>query len=264
MRERRVRLASGEQLLGATVCLPEGEGPFPAALLVTGSGPLDRDANHKRLRVDVSRQLAHALAASGVASLRFDKRGVGESPGDWRRAGLFDNVDDAGAAFAGLAALPEVDATRVTLVGHSEGAVIVTALAARGVGAAVVLLAGAATRGAEVLLWQLRMIRPTLPALVRGLLRVARVDLPAKAARNHERIRATTKDVARIEGARINAKWMREYLDHDPAVDLARLHVPVPAITGSKDLQVDPGDVERIADLVPGPVEPDWPRTSRT
>ena len=256
MREQRVEFTSGGHVLVGTLCLPEAAHAVPAALLVTGSGPLDRDANHRRLRVDVSRQLAHALAAAGVASLRYDKRGVGESTGEWRRAGFFDNVDDAGAALDALAGQDRVDASRITLVGHSEGAVLVTALAAReSAAAAVVLLAGAASPGAEVTLWQARAIAPTLPAPVRALLRLTRVDLTAKVARNHEKIRATTQDVARVGGARLNARWAREYLDHDPAADLARLHLPVLAITGSKDLQVDPGELTRIAELVPGPVE---------
>jgi alpha/beta superfamily hydrolase len=83
------------------------------------------------MRLGVSQQLAHALAAVGVATLRFDKRGVGQSPGDWRAAGLFDNVDDAEAALAWLTRQPDVEGERVFLIGHSEGAVVATALAAR-------------------------------------------------------------------------------------------------------------------------------------
>ncbi len=88
----------GDPVLAGTLAVPEGEGPFPAALISSGSGPLDRDSNHRRARFDVGRQLAQALAAGGLASLRFDKRGVGQTPGDWREAGLHDNVDDLGRA----------------------------------------------------------------------------------------------------------------------------------------------------------------------
>jgi fermentation-respiration switch protein FrsA (DUF1100 family) len=82
-----------------------------------------------------------------------------------------------------------------------------------------------------------------------------RVDVVAKVSRNHDRIRATTGDTARLGLATINAKWFREYLDHDPRPDLARLDAPVLAITGSKDLQVDPADLAVIAATVPGPVQ---------
>ena len=123
----------GEHPLNGTLTLPDRGLPAPAVLIASGSGPLDRDSNHRRARFDVARQLAHALRAGGLASLRYDKRGVGESPGDWRRAGLYDNVDDLGRARDALAGRPEVDPDRILLAGHSEGALLAAALAARGV-----------------------------------------------------------------------------------------------------------------------------------
>ncbi len=245
----------GEPPLAGTLTLPDAPGPVPAVLLAPGSGPLDRDSDHRRARFGVTRELAHALAAAGLASLRYDKRGVGGSPGDWRRAGLIDNADDLVRARDALAARPEVDGDRVVLAGHSEGALLAATAAARGVPVVgVVLLAGSATRGDELLRWQARRIGPTLPAPVRGVLRLLRTDLERKVAANHERIRATTTDVARIGGARLNARWHREFLAHDPRGDLARIAVPVLAVTGEKDLQVPVADLDTIAATVPGPV----------
>ncbi len=244
----------GEPPLAGTLALPDAPGPVPAVLLAPGSGPLDRDSDHRRARFGVTRDLAHALAAAGLASLRYDKRGVGHTPGDWRRAGLHDAVDDLVRARAALAARPEVDGDRLVLAGHSEGALLAAAAAARGVPVAgIVLLACSATPGAELLLWQARQIAPTLPAPVRGLLRLLRVDLERKVAANHERIRATTTDVARIGPARLNARWHREFLAHDPRSDLARVTVPVLAVTGGKDLQVPAADLDVIAATVGGP-----------
>jgi len=268
VRELPVR-TDGDPPLGGTLTLPDGDGPFPAVLVASGSGPLDRDSNHRRARFDVARQLAHALADAGLASLRYDKRGVGESPGDWRAAGLHDNVDDLARALASLAARPEVDADRILLAGHSEGAILSAALAARGapVGG-VVLLSMSAGPGEELLRWQARRIAPTLPAPVRGVLRLLRVDLEKKVAANHAKIRSTTTDVARLGGARVNARWVREFLAHDPRSDLARLAVPVLAITGEKDLQVPAADLDVVASTVPGPVTvlrvPDLTHTLRT
>ena len=228
-RERRLHFPSHGTSLGATLTLPLGTGPFPGAVLLSGSGPLDRDSNVRRMRLDVSRQLADALAQAGVASVRYDKRGVGESPGDWRAAGLFDNVDDAEAAVAWLRAQAEVEADKVVVIGHSEGAVLATALAGRGAPVAgLVLLAGAARTGEEVLLWQARAIAPTLPAPVRLLLRLLRVDVVRKVATNHAKLKATTTDVARVGGARTNARWFREFLAYDPAADLERIAALVP------------------------------------
>jgi pimeloyl-ACP methyl ester carboxylesterase len=263
----------GEPALAGTLTLPDTPLPAPAVLLAAGSGPIDRDSNHRRARFDVTRQLAHALAEGGLASLRYDKRGVGESPGDWRTAGLHDNVDDLARALDALAARPEVDADRLLVAGHSEGAVLAAALAGREDGrpaahvAGVVLLAVSAAPGEELLRWQARQIAPTLPAPVRGLLRLMRTDLEAKVAANHARIKATTTDVARIGGARVNARWMREFMAHDPRADLARLGVPVLALTGEKDLQVPAAALDVLAAVVPGPVEvhrvPDLTHTLR-
>jgi uncharacterized protein len=221
----------GRPVLVGTLTLPDSGHPAPCVLIASGSGPLDRDSNHRRARFDVARQLSHALVA-----------------------GLSDNVDDLGRALIALAARPEVDPDRVLLAGHSEGAILAAALAAR-VGrdvAGVILLSMSGRPGDELLRWQARRIGPTLPAPVRALLRLLRVDLERKVAANHERIRATTTDVARIGGARLNARWHREFLDHDPREDLGRIAVPVLAVTGDKDLQVDPADLAVIAATVPG------------
>lgn len=243
--------------LVGTLKLPaSGEGPFPVVLLLTGSGPVDRDSNHKKLRFGVTTQLADALAEAGVASFRYDKRGVGASPGDWRKVGLWDNVDDAATAVEMLRVRPEIDPSRVAVAGHSEGAVQAVALAARDRSlAGVVMLAGSARAGEELLLWQTRVILPTLPAPVRFLLRVLPFDPVARVARNHAKLKATTDDVVRMDGQRINAKWFREFLAYDPAVDLPKVEAPVLAITGAKDLQVNPEDLAIVDSSAGGPVE---------
>lgn len=268
MREVTVAIP-GDPVLAGTLALPAGNGSdLPAVLLASGSGPIDRDSNHRRMRFDVARQLADALAAAGLASLRYDKRGVGGTPGDWRLAGLHDNVDDLGRARDFLARRPEIDADRIVVAGHSEGAILAAALAAGGVPlAGVVLLAGTATRGEDLLRWQAARIEPTLPAFVRRLLRLTRTDLQKKVAANHVRIKATTTDVARIGGAKINARWTREFMAHDPADDLRRITAPVLAITGTKDLQSRPDDLRLMADVAAGPIEthrvPDLTHTLR-
>ncbi|TFV44619.1 alpha/beta fold hydrolase [Blastococcus sp. TF02A_35] len=246
----------GPHPLAGTLTLPDAAPLVPAVLLASGSGPVDRNSNHPRARFDVARQLAHALAGAGIASLRYDKRGVGGSPGDWRTAGLHDNTADLGRALEALRARPGIDPDRIVLAGHSEGAILAAALAAAGAPVAgLVLLAMSATPGEELLRWQARQIAPTLPGPVRGLLRLLRVDLEAKVAANHRRIAATTTDVARIGGARVNARWTREFMAHDPREDLRRVAVPVLAVTGGKDLQVKPEDLDVLASCVRGPAE---------
>ncbi|GGO00325.1 hypothetical protein [Microbispora bryophytorum] len=85
MRDLDLGFASGGERLAGTLTLPDGDGPFPAVLLVPGSGPVDRDSNHRRLPLGVTRQLAEAFAAAGIASLRYDKREWGPAPvPSWR------------------------------------------------------------------------------------------------------------------------------------------------------------------------------------
>lgn len=255
VREHDVRIDVEGATLAGTVCRPRGPQQSPAVLLLTGSGPMDRDGSHPRLRLDVSRQLAHALADHGIASLRYDKRGVGASPGDWRAAGLFDLVGDARAAREVLGSEPGVDPARVFVLGHSEGALIAGAVAAGDTDlAGVVLLAGAARPGEEVLLWQAEQLRETLPTVARVALRLLRTDLVEKVRRNHRKIKATTTDVARVDGARVNARWFREYMAHDPVEDLRRITAPLLAITGEKDLQVSDADLDVVRRTVPGEV----------
>lgn len=254
--ERELSFRSSGTTLRGTLTLPaDGAiGRRPAVLLIVGSGPLDRDSNHRRLRLEISRALAESLAREGIASLRYDKRGVGASGGgDWRAVGFWDGVQDARAALEALGAQPEIDAERIAVAGHSEGALIATALAGRGAPVhGVVLLAGSAVPGQDVLEWQARSIVATLPATVRRLLRLLRIDPVAKALANQARVRATSTPVSRIGGVRVNTGWMREFMDYDPAQDLARVDVPLLAITGDKDLQVNPDDLSIIHDTVAG------------
>jgi pimeloyl-ACP methyl ester carboxylesterase len=232
-----------------------GPGPMPGALLLAGSGPIDRDGDAPGNPLELQLALAEALANQGVASLRYDRRGVGDGT-DWRAVGLSQNTADAAQALRLLRADPRIDADRIVVIGHSEGALHALRLA---VGdeppAAAVLLSSPARPGGEVLLWQAEQIAPGLPKPVRAIVKVARIDVTAKTRAAHDKLRATTGDVARVNGAKVNAGWFREYLDDDPREQLASLAIPTLALTGTADLQTPVEDAARIADLAPGPVE---------
>lgn len=261
-----VTFTSAGLTLAGTVVLPEpvaGEGTgsaaapvlVPAALILPGSGPIDRDGDHRRMPLGISRALAESLAEHGIASLRYDRRGTGSSQGEWLSTGLLDNVEDARAALRALAAQPGVDPRRIFVVGHSEGAILASHLGADAGVAGLVLLSATGTPGKEMLAWQTRQVAASLPRPVRALLRLLRVDVVRRQARNVEKLEASTTDVVRMDGARLNARWHRELLAYDPRVQLGATTVPVLAVTGAKDIQVDPADLARIAELVPGDVE---------
>jgi pimeloyl-ACP methyl ester carboxylesterase len=239
--------------LAGTLQLPQTAGPHPAALLISGSGPIDRDSNTRRLQIDVMRQVAARLSQAGIASLRYDKRGIGASAGDYHSAGFFDNVNDARAALAALTGLPEVSGDRVFVVGHSEGALIGAELAGSGAPiAGLAMLAGAAQPGEAVLRWQAAQVAASLPKPAEWMLKLLRQDVLRAQSKRLKQIKESTRDTIRVQFAKLNARWFREFMAFDPSVALRRAEVPVLAITGSKDIQVDPDDVELIGRLVGG------------
>lgn len=251
--ETPITFTSGGATLAGTLEMPAVP-PVGAVLLIPGSGEVDRDSDHRKLPISVTRHLAESLAGRGFASLRYDKRGVGESTGSFLETGFRDNTDDAEAALAELGRqLPGVP---LFVIGHSEGAMHATTLAARHPElAGAVLLAAPGTPGEETLFWQGEQIAEGMPPLTKRLLKLFRVDIPKLQRKAVAKIKATTTDVARIQLQKANAKWQREFLAHDPREGLRRISVPVLAITGGKDLQVNPDDLAIIRDLVTGPVE---------
>lgn len=243
---------SGPETLAGTLNLSAQPEPGPAVLLISGSGPLDRNSNMKKQPIHVMGQVAEHLSDQNLTSFRYDKRGVGASSGDYSSTGLFDNVADAAAAIDALRARPEVDPDQIFIIGHSAGALIATELAAAdGNLAGVVLLAGTATLGEDVLRWQAGHLSGSLPRAVKLLMRILRKDIVSTQNKRLAQIKATTTDSTRIQFVKLNAKWLREFMAHDPSTSLVAVQVPVLAVTGAKDIQVNPEDVARICQLVP-------------
>lgn len=226
------------------------EAPVALAVLLPGSGPIDRNGDARGLAVGIQRQLATGLAERGIESVRWDKRGVGESEGEFLTTGFDDLLDDA------LAIVDEAlgGELPVIVIGHSEGASVAARVAARRPSVAgVVMLSGSARSGLEVLRWQSRAIAADVPGVVRGLLRLLRTDVEQQTEKNRQRLLRTTSDAERIGGARVNARWFREFMAYDPRADLDAAPAPVLAITGTFDLQSPPEDLAVIAARTGGP-----------
>ena len=243
--------------LAGTLVVPDGDGPFSTVVLVSGSGPQDRDetlVGHKPFLV-----LADALARAGIASLRYDDRGVGESGGSQVGATTEDLATDAAAAVSFLAGRPEVGS--LGIVGHSEGGMIAPMVA---VGEPrvdfIVLLAGPGVPGVELLARQTAdMMRAEgVPQSIVDwriswtgkVLQIAASDAPADEAEAElrsvvdEALAAgpagggeTLGDVDQFVAA-FTDPWMRWFLAYDPAPALSRVEVPVLAMIGGLDLQV--------------------------
>lgn len=235
--------------LAGTFTTPDRDGPFPSALLVAGSGPLDRDGSYKRLPLGVSKDLARILTDAGWATLRYDKRGVGDSTGDYLSTGFHDELDDALAAIAWLRARPDV--TRVVPIGHSVGSLFAAEMSARGLApTGAVLLAHTMATGEETLIWQAGQIGETVPRWLQAALRLFRTSIEKQQSKALTKLKATSTDVARIQGQKINAKWMREFIAYDPTPVIRATTSPILAITGTKDVQVNPDDIDAIASIV--------------
>ncbi|MEO3931156.1 alpha/beta fold hydrolase [Micromonosporaceae bacterium B7E4] len=257
MREQIVEIPTAGALLAGVVTRPDGDGRHAAALLINGSGPIDRDSAMTGMALGLGRALAVALADHGCVLLRYDKRGVGASGGDYLSTGFHDECGDAAAALAALHAHPAVDPERVFVIGHSTGAVSAANLVrATRPPAGYVLLASAAQPGERVMAWQSDRIAATLPRPLRPLGPV----LVRRQTRERDRVHGSSTDRHdRMPRSRLTDRWLREYMTHDPGPDLASIDQPVLAITGSKDIQVDPADVARIGRLVTGPFDGEVP-----
>jgi len=247
--------SDGCALAGTYVQVPD---PIAAALLIVGSGRTDRNSDVRlpagqKLRGGITRAVAEALAAIGVSTLRYDKRGVGASGGDYLTTGMPQRLADSQAALRWLsgrsAGLP------LLAIGHSEGTYYAAQLAGEGGVAGAALLSGSVRTGGDVLTWQTRQLADKLPRSARLILRLMRTDVIKSQRKNQDKIMASSADVIRMQGVRVNARWVRDFVRYDPALALAQVAVPVLAITGGHDLQVPPADVEAMGKLVRGPFE---------
>lgn len=257
--------------LAGTLSLPEGDGPFPALVLVTGSGPQDRNEDMSIIVPGFQpfSEIADALTRAGYAVLRYDERGVGKSTGDFNTATTRLFADDAEAVLRYLRGHSEIDPQRVGLLGHSEGGMVAAMVAAEDPELAfAVSLSGPAVSGAEVLVRQVQRVAETSGATPEQAEQAARdqqVMVDAALSQNREELKAAVVTAMRtqleamppdqiealgdvdaliernsesqVDG--LLAPWMQGFLRYDPARDLAKSTAPVLAIFGSKDVQVD-------------------------
>jgi pimeloyl-ACP methyl ester carboxylesterase len=250
--------------LAGTLTLPPGKGPFPAVLLITGSGPQDRDEalfGHKPFKV-----IADYLTRRGIAVLRVDDRGVAKSTGSHSKATTLDFADDVETGVAFLKSRPDINPTQIGLIGHSEGGIIAPIVAARSSDVAfIVLMAGTGVNLEQVLYLQgqailkasgvsagtlkrQREMQEILFAVVKeepddskalAKLRERMKDIKAKLSEGERK--ELDKQQGRLESQlkSLTSPWFRFALTYDPRPTLQKVMCPVLALNGDKDLQVD-------------------------
>lgn len=243
--------------LAGTLTLPQGRGPFPAAILISGSGAQDRDESlmgHRPFAV-----LADHLTRNGIAVLRYDDRGTARSTGNHQGATSADFATDAAAIYAFLRARPEIARDAIGYVGHSEGGLIAPLAAPDSPGLGyIVLLAGPGERTRDLLEAQRRAIGQSMglsaaeldqAGLVNArLLDIAAGNLPHPEAEAAMRVVLSDPALAAavppaqrdLMAGRVLDPWFRWFIRYDPVPALRNLRMPVLALNGSLDRQVLP------------------------
>jgi pimeloyl-ACP methyl ester carboxylesterase len=268
-RHEEVTFENGEIKLAGTLSFPEGRGPHPAVVLISGSGAQNRD--EEIFGFQPFRLIAEHLNREGIAVLRYDDRGVAGSTGSVADATSADFAGDVLSAVDLLKKHTSIDAAAVGLLGHSEGGLVAPLAVIRSEDIAfLVLLAGPGVPGAEILLRQGELIgrangasraaierQQTHQRLIFSMLRrdASRDELEAELARMiREGVEAmpperrqSIHDVDAFVATQLapqlaatTSTWFRYFLDHDPREALRQTRVPVLALFGELDLQVPP------------------------
>jgi len=253
---------TADATLAGTLTLPRSEKPSPAVLLIAGSGRIDRDETvfgHKPFWV-----LANHLTKQGFVVLRVDKRGVGQSTGNYDIATTEDFAADALAGVEYLKTRKEVDAERIGLIGHSEGGLIAPMVAVKSNDVAfIVFMAAPCVTGEAILYAQEALISRSMGVTEKQLShqldfqkQVFSVlknesDLAKAEKQLREIIAKQLADLPKEEQQasanaieaqikRCNSRWFRYYLTYDPITSLKHLKIPILALNGELDSQVSP------------------------
>ena len=233
-----VTLNTGRGTLEGTLLLPAGRRKMPVALIIAGSGPTDRNGNNPFMQNNALKMLADSLAAHGIASLRYDKRGVGRSKeaaiaeADLR---FDDYVDDARQWLALLAA--DKRFRSIVVVGHSQGSLIGLLAARQGSADKFISIAGVGRPAADLIREQLAAQPPEVLATAEPIL--------AKLEQGE-----TTEDVPPGLFALFRPSvqpFMISWFAYDPQQEIARLTIPVLIVQGTTDIQVTTEDARALA-----------------
>lgn len=252
-------------LLAGTLTLPKKDGIFPVVILISGSGPQNRDEEllgHKPFLV-----ISDYLTKNGIAVLRYDDRGTGLSKGDFKIATSADFATDVKSAISYLKTRKEINKNKIGLMGHSEGGLIAPMVASQSKDVAfIVLLAGTGIQGDKLLLLQQKLIGKASGVSDEDLQKSELVNskafdivnkstnleqlgidltdylkLTLKDSPNAEKPQGISDaDFIKLQVTQITNPWMQYFIKYNPVPALEKVKCPVLAINGAKDLQVPP------------------------
>jgi len=262
--EVKIPHKNADLTLAGTLTLPKEASKPPVVILISGSGAQDRNSEilkHKSFWV-----IADFLSRQGIAVLRYDERGVGESTGSFQGATSEDFAEDVKAAVAFLKKRKDVDKKHIFLIGHSEGGVVAPMVATSSKDiAGIILLAAPGVGGDQLLIKQNEDLRlaqgmpeeevKQVGKLMEGMLKIVKEEEELNSL--GQKLHAyTTEAIEKLPASELEAigenknayiqtqimayssKWMRFFIKHDPAAVLRQVRCPVLAVNGEKDLQV--------------------------
>lgn len=240
------RLDRGTGILHGTIELPASKPPFPVVLLIAGSGPTDRDGNSPLLqgKNDSLKMLAEGLAAHGIASLRYDKRLIGESR-DFGMKELdlrFDTYVDDAVAW-GKYLQKDSRFCALVIVGHSEGSLIGMLAAQKLAADGYVSIAGAGRPGGQIIVQRYRA-KPIPVELMKQIEDIVRA---LEEGRKVESVPSSLSALFRPSVQPYEISWFK----YDPAREIAKLALPVFILQGSTDIQVSVDDAKLLANANP-------------
>jgi pimeloyl-ACP methyl ester carboxylesterase len=230
-----VTFANGDVKLAGTLTIPKsGKAPYPAAVIITGSGGQDRDGAVGLF--NLYKLIAERLSSAGIAVLRADDRGVGKStmPNPSRPSSYRDLIKDSHAAFEYLTQRAEIDKTRIALVGHSEGAETALTIAAEDARVAAIILLAGASRPVD----RVAVEQSIYQTALQGTIDPGDLSkLPDAAKAVIDRFDSVRNQKPPASGDDANA-WFREHLASDPAALAKRVKCPVLLLNGERDVLV--------------------------
>ena len=253
-------LVKGKFDLEATIAIPQDAGNrLPAIIFVSGTGVADRDGNipKQKFNMNIYKNLSDFFAKMGFVTLRYDKRGVGKSGGSHLETSLFDLVDDLISNVEYLEQQEFVDKNKIIVCGHSEGCIVTTIANQRHPATGLILIAGAGMSLYSALKYQNYLVLQEIINMkgFKGWFYrkfINQNNYLNNVNKMFKRACGTEKDIIKLQGMKIPAKWTREHAQYtdkiltDAIVDAG---CPILAITGDKDVQAPPSDIARLAML---------------
>jgi alpha-beta hydrolase superfamily lysophospholipase len=265
--EFEVSFVNGSINLAGTLTIPDTHAEkLPAFVFVHGSGPNDRNENPDlslmspndkeklvqtlkgfnldvdQYKLNVFNEMSDYFVKDGFAVLRYDKRGIGRSEGDYKTAGFKDFISDAHTAIRFLRSRTEVDPSKIIVLGHSEGGIIGPVLCVEDPTiAALVICAGTSQKLDDIMKQQAKSTKEMLSRLTpeqKEKLGVKDTSDPVKIVEELiEKIKRGDEYVE-IEGHKVYTKWFREHFAHDPLETIKKVKCPILVVQGEKDFQV--------------------------